>query len=59
VLAERAGLDAPNLTQRAVAGALIGVAMAVLKIETGFLDQADYERYEEALRLVTRELGAL
>jgi AcrR family transcriptional regulator len=59
VLAERAGLDAPNLTQRAVAGALIGVAMAVLKIETGFVDLADYERYEEALRLVTRELGAL
>jgi len=59
VLAERAGLDAPNLTQRAVAGALIGVAMAVLKIESGFIDLADYERYEEALRLVTRELGAL
>jgi AcrR family transcriptional regulator len=59
VLAERAGLDAPDLAQRAVAGALIGVAMAVLKIETGFVDLADYERYEEALRLVTRELGAL
>jgi AcrR family transcriptional regulator len=59
VLAERAGLDAPNLAQRAVAGALIGVAMAVLKIESGFIDLADFERYEEALRLVTRELGAL
>jgi AcrR family transcriptional regulator len=59
VLAERAGLDAPNLTQRAVAGALIGVAMAVLKVESGFIDLADYERYEEALRLVTRELGVL
>jgi AcrR family transcriptional regulator len=59
VLAERAGLDAPTLTQRAVAGALIGVAMAILKIESGFLGQADYDRYEEALRLVTRELGAL
>jgi AcrR family transcriptional regulator len=59
VLAERAGLDAPNLTQRAVAGALIGVAMAVLKVESGFIDLADYERYEEALRLVTKELGVL
>jgi AcrR family transcriptional regulator len=59
VLAERAGLDAPDLAQRAVAGALIGVAMAVLKIESGFIDLADFERYEEALRLVTRELGAL
>jgi AcrR family transcriptional regulator len=59
VLAERAGLDVPTLTQRAVAGALIGVAMAVLKIETGFIDLADFERYEEALRLVTLELGAL
>jgi AcrR family transcriptional regulator len=59
VLAERAGLDAPDLTQRAIAGALIGVAMAVLKVESGFIDLGDYERYEEALRLVTRELGAL
>jgi AcrR family transcriptional regulator len=59
VLAERAGLDTPDLTQRAVAGALIGVAMAVLKVESGFIDLADYERYEEALRLVTRELGVL
>jgi AcrR family transcriptional regulator len=59
VLAERAGLDAPTLTQRAVAGALIGVAMAVLKAETGFVELADYKRYEEALRLVTKELGVL
>jgi AcrR family transcriptional regulator len=59
VLAERAGLDAPDLTQRAVAGALIGVAVAVLKGDSGFIDLADYQRYEEALRLVTRELGAL
>jgi AcrR family transcriptional regulator len=58
VLAERAGLAKPDLAQRAVAGALIGVAMAVLQIESGFIDVTDYERYEEALRLVTRELGA-
>lgn len=57
VLAERAGMDTPDLAQRAVAGALIGVAMAVLRIESGFIELADYERYEEALKLVTRELG--
>jgi AcrR family transcriptional regulator len=58
VLAERAGLATPDLASRAVAGALIGVAMAVLRGDSGFIDIADYERYEEALRLVARELGA-
>ncbi|MFI6078034.1 TetR family transcriptional regulator [Actinoplanes sp. NPDC051343] len=58
VLAERAGRATPDLAQRAVAGALIGVAMAVLQAESGFIEVADYERYEEALRLVSRELGA-
>jgi AcrR family transcriptional regulator len=59
VLAERAGREAPDLAQRAVAGALIGVALATLQNPSGFIEMADYERYVEALRLVTRELGAL
>jgi AcrR family transcriptional regulator len=58
VLAERAGLSEPDLATRAVAGAIIGVAMAVFPLEGGFIGVADYERFEEALRLVTRELGA-
>jgi len=57
VLAERAGLARPDLASRAVAGALIGVAMAVLPIDGGAVGVAEYERLEEAFRLVTRELG--
>jgi hypothetical protein len=58
VLADRAGLAEPDLTSRAVAGALIGVAMAVFPRDTGRVEVADYERFEEALGIVTRELGA-
>jgi len=57
VLAERAGRSEPDLASRAVAGAMIGVAMAVFPIEGGFVSVADYERFEEALRVVTREFG--
>jgi AcrR family transcriptional regulator len=58
VLAERAGLAEPDLACRAVAGAMIGVAMAVFSPESGFVDTADYLRFEEAVRVVSRELGA-
>jgi AcrR family transcriptional regulator len=58
VLAERAGLTESDLASRAVAGAIIGVALAVFPIERGFIDVADMDRFEEALRVVTRELGA-
>jgi AcrR family transcriptional regulator len=56
VLAERNGLTEPDLASRAVAGGLIGVALAVIPLNKGAIGEADIERLEEALRLLGENL---
>jgi AcrR family transcriptional regulator len=56
VLAERAGKSEPDLESRAIAGAMIGVAMAIMP-RAGMVDPIDIDRYEQALTLVRKSLG--
>jgi AcrR family transcriptional regulator len=56
VLAERAGKPEPDLECRAVAGAMIGVAMAIQADQQGLVDPGDIDRYDEALTLLKRGL---
>jgi AcrR family transcriptional regulator len=56
VLAERAGKPATDLECRAVAGAMIGIGMAIQTDGRGVVDPSDVARYEEAITLVRRSL---
>ncbi len=56
VLAERAGKSEPDLESRAIAGAMIGVAMAILPQEQGMVEPADVDRFEQALDLLRKNL---
>jgi AcrR family transcriptional regulator len=58
VLAERAGKPAGDLTSRVLAGALIGVSLAVLPAELVGSTAADLDRYAEALMLLKQSLGS-
>jgi AcrR family transcriptional regulator len=57
VLAERAGKSEPDLESRAIAGAFIGVAMAIMPQEMGMIDPADLDRFEQALVLLRKSMG--
>jgi AcrR family transcriptional regulator len=57
VLAERAGRSEPDLESRAVAGAMIGVAMAIMPLEHGMVEPADLDRFEQALVLLGKSLS--
>jgi AcrR family transcriptional regulator len=57
VLAERAGKSEPDLESRAVAGAMIGVAMAIMPQEMGMVEPADLDRFEQALVLLRKSLA--
>lgn len=57
VLAERAGKSEPDLESRAVAGAMIGVSMAIMPKEMGMVEPADLDRFEQALVLLRKSLG--
>jgi AcrR family transcriptional regulator len=56
VLAERLGKPRADLACRAVAGAMIGVGLAVQTGKNGVADPSDVDRYEEALTLLKRSL---
>ena len=56
VLAERAGKSEPDLESRAIAGAMIGVAMAILPQEHGMVEPADLDRFERAVTLLKKNL---
>jgi AcrR family transcriptional regulator len=56
VLAERLGKPRADLACRAVAGAMIGVGLAVQTGKNGVADPSDVERYEEALTLLKQSL---
>jgi AcrR family transcriptional regulator len=56
VLAEREGRPADDLTSRVIAGAVVGVILAVLsKGDRMTVEPADFGRIEEALELLQRE----
>jgi AcrR family transcriptional regulator len=56
VLAQRAGRPADDLTSRVLAGAVIGVVLAVARPGAGeSFEPADFVRVEEALELLQRE----
>ena len=57
VLAERAGKSEPDLESRAVAGAMIGVSMAIMPKEMGMVEPADLDRFEQALVLLRKSLA--
>jgi AcrR family transcriptional regulator len=57
VLAQRAGRTEPDLESRAVAGAMIGVAMALMPQERGMVEPIDIDRYEEGLKALQKNLG--
>jgi AcrR family transcriptional regulator len=56
VLAERAGRPEPDFESRAIAGAMIGVAMALVPQERGMIDPIDIERYEQGLAALRKSL---
>jgi AcrR family transcriptional regulator len=56
VLAERAGKPEPDLECRAIAGAMIGIGMAIQTGQSGMVDPSDVERYDEAITLLRRSL---
>ena len=56
VLAERDGLSAPDLSARVIAGALVGVALAVVPVQSGIVGPDDISRLDEALQLLSRNL---
>jgi AcrR family transcriptional regulator len=56
VLAERAGRAEPDLESRAVAGAMIGIAMALMPHEPGAFGPVDIDRFEQGLALVRKNL---
>ena len=57
VLAERAGKSEPDLESRAIAGAFIGVAMAIMPQEMGMVEPGDLDRFEQALVLLRKSLS--
>jgi len=56
VLAERAGKPADDLTSRVIAGAMIGVVLAIVPPGTSGFEPSDFDRLDEALNVLRENL---
>jgi hypothetical protein len=57
VLAEREGKPADDMASRVIAGALVGMMLALVPPGSTGVDRSDFDRMEEGVRLLREAFG--